>query len=168
MSFAENIKRGWSLWRRSMGVVLKDKTLLIFPLISVLTTAVALGVLYVAIGQYAINFVLNISMVQMIDQAFILLAIFAYFSVIFITIVFNVALVGSTHMSMNERDTQFADGIKIAMKNVISILLWTLISGTVGVLFSILDQFRITSGLVRGLLGPLGPSYIFSSRFLIR
>lgn len=154
---ASRIAYGWKLGIKSVGVVFKDKTLMLFPLASMTCAAITIGLIYIAVGPDKWHLVLNTEVndrgVQLINQGYYIVVLIAYLGIAFVTVFFNVALMGSTDISMSERDSKFRDGFNIAVRSIPSILIWSVLSSTVGVIVSILDREKHISKLLRKVLG---------------
>jgi hypothetical protein len=151
------IAYGFRLGTKSIGVVWNDKTLLLFPLTSTACTLVAIFLIYIGVGPDKWHLVLNTEVndrgVQLINWGYYVVVLIAYLGAAFLTVFFNVALIGATDISMSTRDSKFRDGFGIAVRNIPSIFIWSVVSSTLGVLLSILDRERHISRWLRKILG---------------
>jgi uncharacterized membrane protein len=128
--------------KMSLGVIRKDKEILLFPLISGLLTLLILagfiGGMFFSLGVDAI--------LEGSAQWVMLAMLFVFYVVaFFITFFFNAAMIGCATIRLNGGDPTFADGIRIAKENAGRILLWALIAATVGLIIRALQQ---RSGLI--------------------
>lgn len=148
---------GWQLGKRSLWVVWNDKTLLAFPLLTIVCYAFTVLMFHLSVGpdklQFFINTLRNEAGVQNINWDYYFAVLIAYLILAVISTFFNVALVGCTHITLGERDSKFGDGFSVAFKHIGSIFAWAMISATVGLLFNLLDRERHSAGLLRKILG---------------
>lgn len=156
------IGRGWKMAKMSLGVIRKDKEILLFPLISGLLTLLILagfiGGMFFALGVDAI--------LEGSAQWVMLAMLFVFYVVaFFITFFFNAAMIGCATIRLNGGDPTFADGIRIAKENAGRILLWALIAATVGLIIRALQQ---RSGLIgRIILGAIGVAWTVATYFVV-
>lgn len=146
------ISNSWELIKASWRVLLADKELMIFPILS------SIGVLLVtatfAIPLFAGNFFQSLSD----GGSFIYyIVLFLYYIVQYFVIFFaNTALVGAAMIRIKGGDPTVRDGFDIAFKRFGPILGYALIAATVGVLLSMLRNSKKNSGgrdLVASLIG---------------
>ncbi|HTE87294.1 MAG TPA: DUF6159 family protein, partial [Dehalococcoidia bacterium] len=83
----------------------------------------------------------------------VLLFIF-YLVISFITLFFNTALIGAALQRLRGEDTNFAQGMQVAVNNIGNIFVFALISATVGVVLAVIEEkFQIVGQIVGGILG---------------
>lgn len=157
MHFWQRIGLGWQLGKRSLWVVWNDKTLLAFPFLTIVCYALTVLMFHLSVGpdklQFFINTLRNEEGVQHINWDYYVAALVAYLALAVISTFFNVALVGCTHISLGERDSKFGDGFRVAFHHVISIIVWALVSSTIGLLLNLLDRERHSARPLRRILG---------------
>jgi len=157
MGFFDRLGTGWRLGKQSLRVVWNDKTLLLFPILSGITALVAFAGICMGIGPEQLALLAEVSenpeIANEISPVAYAIAILGYFVLAFITVFFNVALVGCVHISMEDRDSKLVDGLRVAFAHFGSILAWALVSGTVGLLLSGLDKDKRSGSIVRSVLG---------------
>ena len=134
----ERISRGWALTTQSWVVLKKDRSLVIFPILSAVFATIAVIVIMVPA-------VFADAMVQggAGNQEGIIFAIggaVAIYVSTFFAIFFNVALAACAKRSLQGEDTKVGDGISAAMRQLGPILGWTLVAGTVGVILRVLEN----------------------------
>ncbi len=121
----------WRLTKMSIGVIRKDKELLLLPIIS--ATVMVLLILSVILplsffglaesnGAYALYFVM-------------------YFVLAFIAVYFNVAIIAIATIRLRGGDPTIKDGIRMANSRLGKIVKWALISATVGLLLRVLRNY---------------------------
>lgn len=156
MSVFTRMARGCHLGIRSLIVVLRDKTLLVFPLITTFITVTTVSFFYVSVGpdkfQAFFNTIRNDRGVQHINWGYYLDALIAYGVLAIITVFFSVGLVVCTRITLDERDSKFTDGFMTATRKLHWIILWAFISWTIGPVLNLLDHQRHTSRWVRKIL----------------
>lgn len=157
MGFFDRLRYGWRLAQQSLRVVWNDRTLLFFPLFSASSTLLATGAFYFGIGPQEVHRILNGlggdaagPQASPLSYALVFLA---YFTLYIVTIYFNVALVGAAEQSIGGKDTSPADGFRVANQHLGSVVAWATISGTVGLLLSLIENDRRGGRWIRTLLG---------------
>jgi hypothetical protein len=139
------MRRGWHLGLQSLKIVLRDKTLILFPLIPFTTAIIIIVSFCLVVGPDKLFWALFV--VNTLEHARYLAL--GYVVVAIISVFFWMGLVACTRISIDERDSKFMDGILAAMKKFHWVVLWALVSWTIGPILNLLDHLRYTSGLVR-------------------
>lgn len=156
MTFTQRTRNGLALCWHSLRVVWRDKTLVAFPLTSTVIILVTLWLFYLSVGNDKIQLLVNTRVNQVGQQSlnwgYYVVIFFAYLFCSFAATFNNLALSAATHISMTERDSKFIDGIRAGGRSSISLVIWTLFNSTIGMLFTILDQQKNLSQLLRGVL----------------
>lgn len=152
--------RGLQLIKLSFGVIRKDKEILLFPVMSgiaIIAIALSFFVPFVFFGAF--------SSPGGLDIAFVIFWVAFYFVALFITIFFNVAIVGCAFMRLEGGDPTFSYGIKYALERIRYIFLWTLVTATVGLILRAISE---RSGLIgRIVIGFIGLAWAVASYFVI-
>ncbi|HUJ12157.1 MAG TPA: DUF6159 family protein [Thermoanaerobaculia bacterium] len=144
------IRRSYAIFVESLRVLAKDKEILIFPLLSGIITIVAFASMVFAgvtsgllrefqsgnrLLGYAVLFVW-------------------YFVSWFIVLFFNVAVVECASIRLKGGDPTIADGFRASMQHLGRIIVWALISASVGVILrAIADRSKLIGRLIVGLVG---------------
>ncbi len=156
------IGRGWQMTKMSLGIIRKDKEILIFPVLSGLFTILILGSF---IGGMFITSGLSVfseGSSQWVLYAFLVVFYFVSF---FIAIFFKSAIIGCAMIRMNGGDPTVSDGLRIAGQNIRRILLWSLVAATVGI---IIRSLQSRSGLIgRIILGIVGIAWTIVTYFVV-
>jgi hypothetical protein len=77
-----------------------------------------------------------------------------YFILFFIVIFFNTAIIACAHIRLNGGDPTVSDGLRIASQNIGRIILWALISATIGMILQIIrERFGWIGKIVAGVAG---------------
>jgi hypothetical protein len=153
------ISNSWRLMKTSLGVLRKDKEIMIFPVLSFVACAIILLSFFVGfwfIGLASINSMAWLWVVSMI---------IIYFILFFIVIFFNTAVIACANIRLNGGDPTVSDGLRIASENIGRILIWALISATIGM---ILQAIRERAGWVGRLIaGIVGIAWAYVTFFII-
>lgn len=146
----KSIERSWKLAQQSWALLMKDRELLLFPILSGVTVLLVLGSLLVptaALGlwsQARIGFPLFVP------------AFFFYFVSSTIVIFFNAAMVSAVQIRMRGGDPTLMDGLRGAWRRIGSILGYAAIAATVGLLLRMLRERGGLLGRVAAFFGGLG------------
>jgi len=145
------IGRGWQLTKMSLRIIRKDKEILIFPVLSGLITILIL--LSFVLGAF---FAVGVSGLEdaTASWVFYLFWIVFYFTAFFVSIFFNVCIIGCATIRMNGGNPTVRDGIRIAKENLGRILAWTLVTATVGLIIrAIQERVGFVGKLIMGAIG---------------
>ena len=154
MGFFGRLSNGWALGKHSLAVVWNDKSLTLFPLISSVAWLGMIAAFYFGIGPQQLQDWLQIhNDTEEIPKAAVAAAFGLYFSLSFVVVYFNVALMGAVDLSLDGKDTNLWDGIKVANSHLPSILLWSVISGSVGLVLNAIENNKKGGELLRSILG---------------
>lgn len=151
----------WALMKISFGVIRKDKELLLFPVFSLICCLIVLASF---VGVFFFAGLPNLdtlpSIIPWIVYFFIM-----YYLLYFFIIFFNTAIVGCATIRLTGGDPTIADGFRIASQHVGKILVWALVSSTVGV---VLQTIREKGGWVGKIIaGIVGFAWTYATFFMI-
>jgi hypothetical protein len=130
LGFLDRLKTGWTLTKDSIGVIRDHPKLLAFPLLAGVSSIVFLVLFFVplvlanAIGgglEYVVLFAL-------------------YFATTFLSTYFSAALVHAANEAFHGREPRLRDSTSAVSGSLGPILVWSLISATVSVIFRILEN----------------------------
>lgn len=156
MSIGSRIKNGLSLSVDSLYVVLRDKTLLWFPLMSMGMTMLTVWMFYLAAGNDKMMFIVNTQVnavgQQSLNYGYYATVFIAYLCLHGFAVYCNTALVACAHISMTERDSKFRDGINAATRALPSLIVYSVLASTIGTLLSLLDREKHLSRIIRSVL----------------
>jgi hypothetical protein len=149
----------WQLMKASLGVLRKDKEIMIFPILSFIACAVILVSFFVGF------FFLGLPSIESSLLLWVAITIVIYFVLFFIMIFFNTAIIACANIRLNGGDPTVSDGLRIASQNIGRILVWTLISATIGI---ILQALRERTGWIGKIVaGILGLAWAYVTFFII-
>ncbi len=143
----ESVGRSFQLIKESYSVIGKDKEILLFPAIS--SIALVLVLVTFLVPFFAAGLFKS-------DILFFAVLFAFYFVANSVMYFFNAALVTCANIRLNGGDPTFMDGINNAFKHIGSILLWALISATVGVILqAISSSLRRSRNPIVSIVGRL-------------
>jgi len=150
----ESIGRSIELFKTSWGILMADKELLVFPLLSGIISLIVLATL-----------ILPLILAEFVQAAIPAGAVlfygmlFAFYLVsYFVVIFFNTALISCVNARLQGKEMSVGEGLSNALRHFPSILGWALVSATVGILLHLLRERggifgQIASALVGGVWG---------------
>jgi hypothetical protein len=150
----ESIGRSIELFRTSWGILMEDKKLLAFPLLSGILSLIVLATFIVPLILAEL-----LQTVVPFGELFFYGALFAFYLVsYFVVIFFNTALVSCVNARLQGREMSVGEGISNASRHLPAILGWALISATVGIILHLIRERggifgQIASALVGGAWG---------------
>ncbi len=144
------IRRSYAIFLESLRVLSKDKEILIFPLLSGIITIIAFVTMVFAGATSGLlrefqggNRVLG----------YVVLFVW-YFVSWFIVLFFNVAVIECASIRLRGGDPTVADGFRASMQHLGRIVVWALISATIGVILRVIaERAKIVGKIISGLLG---------------
>jgi hypothetical protein len=145
--------------KTSLGVLRKDKEIMIFPVLSFLACAIILVSFFVGF------WFLGLPSFETNQWLWVISMFLIYFVLFFIVIFFNTAIIACANIRLNGGDPTVADGLRIATQNIGRILIWALISATIGM---ILQAIRERGGWVGKIVaGIFGIAWTYVTFFII-
>jgi len=154
MGFGERIANGWALTQQSLRVLMLDKELLVFPLLSSLAAIVVTASF--AFPLWSSGYIESLAESEGAPNdpsVYVLLFLF-YFVNYAVMIFFNAAIVSCALKRLRGGDPTVAFGLQSAMGLLPQILAWSLLSATVGFVLRMIENKAEGLGrLVVGLIG---------------
>jgi hypothetical protein len=149
----------WQLMKTSLGVLRKDKEIMIFPVLSFFACVLILLSFFVGF------WFLGVPSINTSPWLWVVAMILIYFVLFFIVIFFNTAIIACANIRLNGGDPTVSDGLRIASQNIGRILLWAIISATIGM---ILQAIREKGGWIgRIIAGVFGIAWTYVTFFII-
>ncbi len=148
----DTIKRSFQLFKLCLRVLAADKELVLFPVFS------SIGVIVVILTFMGVG--IGIGAVDRIGAGTlgfgdIIVAIAFYILAYFVIIFFNSALVFAAHERLTGGDPTIRSGLRGASNRIISIFLWAVVAGTVGLILNILAGQARERGGVLGIVSQI-------------
>jgi hypothetical protein len=139
----ESIGRSIELFKTSWGILMADKKLLVFPLLSGIISLIVL-----------LTFILPLFLGSIFGELVFYIALFAFYLVsYFVVIFFNTALVSCVNARLQGKEMSVGEGLRNALNHFTSILAWALVSATVGIILQLLRERA-------GFIGQLAASLV--------
>jgi hypothetical protein len=146
------IRRGWELSGQSWKVLKKDRSLVLFPILSTLFAVLATIAIWAP--TLLVRGVFQGHQVDNQDPVYYIAGAATAYVSTFFAIFFNVALAACAVRSMRGEDTRVAEGINAAARRIVPILGWTLVATTVGLILKAVEARLPNVGkLVADLVG---------------
>jgi len=143
----DRFSRSWQLVKASGSVLMQDKELLLFPLISsIAALIVMLCFALPMIGMVALD---GVSHSKVSGVGMYVLGFLFYLAQYFVIFFFNAALVGAAMIRLDGGNPTLSDGLSIAMSKWQNILGYAAIAATVGLLLRTVQR---RSGRIRSSL----------------
>jgi len=153
-----SFSRSYQLVRHSWAILRQDKEIMIFPILSgIASIALAASFLVPLIffGEHE-----TVDNKMKIDLWWYVFTFLFYMVSYFITIFFNVGVMHCASIRMNGGDPTINDGFQGAISHLFPIIVWSLISATVGMILRIIEERAAFVGrIVASILG-LGWSFL--------
>jgi hypothetical protein len=172
--------RSWSLFKSSWSVMRSEPSLLWFPVLSALLVIIASVIFFGLLGAL---FVVNPAVQQAVIEAsqsaegeggsplltiLGIVVLFIYYLIVgAIATYFATAMAGAALRRLDGQDTSFGEGIKIANSRLGTILGFSAISATVGVLLSLLRNNRQGNNPAGAILAAIGGMAWTVATFLV-
>ena len=143
-------RRSYAIFRESLTILAKDKEILIFPLLSGIITIVAFAsMVFAGFATGAFEHFRDQNNVLRYAVLFIW-----YFVSWFIVLFFNVAVIACASIRLRGGNPTIADGFRASTQHLGRIVVWALISATVGLILRVVaERAKIVGRIVAGLLG---------------
>ena len=156
----EKIRRSWALVKSSWSVLKADKELALFPIVSGICVAMAIAViaggflLVTGEGAREVADRFDEGSNQSWSVGDLVTLFIIYFVTVLIATFFNAALIGATLIRLRGGDPTFRDGLRMASGRIGSILGYSAIAATVGVVLQLIrSKSNAVGDLAAGVLG---------------
>ncbi|MGA8542681.1 MAG: DUF6159 family protein [Thermoplasmata archaeon] len=144
----------WKLTKTAFGLIRQDRALLVFPLVAGLAILGVLALFILGI-LWTVPFLLGGGSAATTYEALaVVLFLVMYFLCSFISVYATAALVGAATLKLNGEQPTAADGWRIARSKLGTLLVWSLISATVGLVIQAVS--RRLGGIVGVVAGAVG------------
>ncbi len=144
----------WKLTKTSFRLIREDRALLIFPLVAGLSI---LGVLLLlTVGEFALfgGSIIGFHAGDAVTALGVVVFLAAYFGMVFLSVYCTAALIGAATLKLNGQQPTAADGWKIARGRLGRLVVWALLTATVGLLIqAISNRVRGLGGIMIGAIG---------------
>ncbi|MBK8934076.1 MAG: hypothetical protein IPM76_17550 [Chloroflexi bacterium] len=145
------INNSWQLVKASWSVLLADKELVIFPIISFFASMIVVATFFLPMLFAGVFDAIFAGGMQVVGFA---VGFAFYIFLYFVTFFFNSALVGAAMIRLEGGDPTVGDGLRIAFQHISSIFGYAVIAATVGmILRAISERAGFLGRIVVGLIG---------------
>lgn len=161
----ERISRGIQLTRQSWQVLMEEKSLLVFPLLSGIACALVLATF--AVPAWLGGFVEVLAEDGKLPQnplAYAVLFAF-YFVNYFVIVYFNSALMSCAILRFHGQDATLSDGLSAANSRLPQIAGWALVSATVGLILKAIESRSERAGQFAASL--IGAGWAIATYFVV-
>lgn len=154
----ERISNGWQLMKQSWRVLMQDKELMIFPLLSGFSCMLVLASFIFplfGLGYADILFEDNQLNQDELQNPLVYVILFAFYFVnYFVIVFFNSALISCAIIRLTGGNPTIGDGFSAAMKRIPQIAAWALLSASVGVILKVMEsRFQRVGAIISAALG---------------
>ena len=153
------IRNGWRLASKSFSVIQSDRTLLLLPMFSALSTLVAAALIFAPAGYYSIH--------DHSRAPLVIGAVAASYPFTFISTFFGVAFVHVAQKSLVGEHADLKDGIAWARTRLGSIAAWALLATIVGLLLRALERVRGGAVIERIVAAVVGAAWSLATLFVV-
>ncbi len=155
----------FSLMKMSWGVLMKDRELLFFPAFTGIGLILVLGVFFgIASMTGSIERLdSDTAELTLMDVA---LYVLAFFSAYFVVIFFNAALISAALERLRGGDPNVSSGLAHALAHIHTLLGWSIIAATVGLILQLLRANQ-RSSIARIVIDMIGGVWEFLTFFVI-
>jgi hypothetical protein len=159
MSWSARFQTSWELLKRSLHVLRSNPRLLLFPCLSALCTIALVlfflaPVLILCVGLAASHGGDWQQLAAKMNVAFYGYGVVIYLVAMFVATFFNVAFYHEILRALSGDPVSLANGLRFALSRSRSILMWSLLAGTVGLLIrAIEDRLGWIGKIVMGFVG---------------
>ncbi len=159
------LSRTWALMGASWRVLMLDKELLLFPILSMIATGL---VTLTFVGPLAqdLSWLRSGDAANELDEFLAYTQLFAFYVCTYFTVVFfNASLIACVHSRLTGHDPTLMDGIRGAWARKGELFAWVLLAATVGL---ILQAMKERSGwIMRLVIGTIGIAWSLATYFVV-
>lgn len=150
----ERMQRSWTLVKASAAVLMKNQSLLVFPLISGVAVLAVMATFVLPLGGLATLHEISGENGQAVSAANYAGLFLFYLSQYFVIFFFNTALVGAAMQHMDGGTPTVGAGLRLAASKLYPILGYAFLAATVGMLLRALqERVGFIGQIVLGLIG---------------
>ena len=158
MRFFDRLSNGWKLGKTSLKTIQENPTLLWFPIIStislVIVTISFFGSGYLFFGEQILGIADDETSLTSLNIVLYLLAFLFYLINYFVIIFFNIGLVHCAKNALNGEEVSLSEGIRYAQSRAGTILAWSFLAATVGIILKTLqERLGAVGGIITGIIG---------------
>lgn len=134
MTIGERFSRSWEITKLTFSIMTKEKELFVFPILSAL-----FSIIFIILLIFPTIIIVLLKGNSVLWGAQWLLLFVIYFGLAFIAVFFNVCVVYTAASAFNKKGAYFWSTIKFALSRIHVIILWSLVSATVGLILRMIE-----------------------------
>jgi hypothetical protein len=157
--------RTWALMGAAWRVLMLDKELLLFPVLSLIATGIVTVSFFVPLSQTNAWPFPGQDASEIDDVLYSVTLFLFYVCNYFVVVFFNASLIAAVHLRLTGKDPTLMDGINGAWARKNELLAWTLLAATVGLLLHSMKER--TKGLTSLLVGVAGVAWSLVTYFVV-
>jgi len=153
MSIFDRFSNGWTIAQTSYKVLVANKQLIIFPILSAISLILVFGSFFVAVFA---NAGWNIENLRDTDNrvAYYVVLFLFYLVNYFIVVFFNMALMHCAKLYFEGEEVTVQDGISFSISRIGVIFSWSVMAATVGLILRLIQENVGSLGkIITGLVG---------------
>ena len=160
MSFFDRLSNGWTIAMNSFKVLKAKKDLIIFPILSGISTLVIAASFFTAIG---VSIGWDMDNLDQYNQPIYYLFVFIFYLVnYFIVAFFNMALIHCSRLYFRGEEVSVREGLQFSMSRIGAIFSWAFFAATVGLILRIIqDNVGWLGKVITGIIGVVWSVAIF-------
>ena len=165
MSIGDRIARGWQLAQQSLRVLMLDKELLVFPLLSAIAAALIAATFILPLFTSGYIETLDASEGAPTNPLVYVWAFSFYFANYFVMVFFNTAIVCCALERLRGGDPTVGSGLRGATSLLPQVLGWVLLAATVGFVLRMIEE-RF-DGIGRFVIALVGVAWSVATYFVV-
>lgn len=159
------LRNGWALGMASFQLLMENKKLVVFPLLSSIAALAVVASFVAPIVGTTTGRTIFLTDDPNAGTGQMVVLFLLYFCCYFVMLFFNAALVGVTMMHLDGRPYKLSDGLRIAWDRLSLILMWAVIGASVGFVLKMIEQRSKLAGRVVALV--LGSAWTAITYFVV-
>jgi len=157
MTFKQATRHRLFIALKCAGIIFTHKSLVIFPCISMSFACTVLGFFYFTVGpdkmQLMLNTLRNEQGVQTINVSYYGALAVALYLVVALATAMNFALINCISIGLDGKNARILEGLTAAGRRLPAVFAWSILSITLGALWTLFDQERRSSVFLRRRFG---------------
>jgi hypothetical protein len=147
----DRLGRAWTLYCDSFALLSREKSIILFPVLSAIAAVLLAAAFFVPVYQVGILKDIAARRATWVDW---IPLVSWYFANTFVVVFFNSALVACADIRLRGGDPTVADGLRIAASRIHRIAAWTVLASTVGLVLRSIEESSERAGrIATSLLG---------------
>lgn len=138
MGFFDRLSRGWEISMSSYKVLLANKQLIIFPILSGLSMLLIFGSIF---GAFFAQYGLDLNSVVTMDRGARYFVLFLFYIInYFVVVFFNMALIHCARLYFEGEEVSVSKGLQFSVSRLGAIFSWAVFAATVGTVLKLVQD----------------------------